>query len=199
MWLLENFNLHMWLTLYFYLNSTGPDQQNVVNDDCQSHEHPVWEGPMWNCMVHRQLWSGLLQEARGRAARTDGDGRLSCSLPPFPRGVQEGRPFQAKDTLHKGGATDQKADMMPNEARSPSHLPSHLPSATIPVPYCPGQAGPSSHSGSQACSSASPFQGSVLICDLVLHRQVCLLLPQSPGGCFSLHYQTLWQEMRPPY
>lgn len=46
-------------------------------------------------------------------------GPAGCPHPPGPRGgVQEGRPFQAKDTVHRAVATAQKADTKHTEAQN---------------------------------------------------------------------------------
>lgn len=145
------------------------------------------------CACCRSLEEGELGLWRRRkACRARGwAGPAAAHFPRQQRGVQEGRTFQAKDAVQKGVATDQKADTMHNEARTALDPPSPCPGRGCSVsPLWPDRQ-PSSRSGSQICSSASPFQSSALICDLVFQRQVCLLLPRSPGGCFGLHYQTL--------
>lgn len=71
------------------------------------------------------------------------------------------------------------------EARTPCALPVPIPGQggrPHPPPPLPQPRGPSSWSGSQTCSSASPFQGSGLICDLVFPKAGLPPPPPVPRG-----------------
>ena len=132
------------------------------------------------CCRRPEEGGGGSDEERGQGLGRPAGGLLSHAAARRPKAKE--LPGRAAPRC---GNRSERSEMVHTEARTPCALPVPIPGQggrPHPPPPLPQPGGPSSWSGSQTCSSASPFQGSGLICDLVFPKAGLPPPPPVPRG-----------------